>query len=171
MAHFCGCGKKLSSYHSLWRHKKICKKNQLPRPISINQQDNNEKIVGDILNKVVQRVDMDVKPMTQKNPNQPLKKLHLPVEVVNNIKPKPLIDIAIGMEKKSTPNPMDISDEESESDSDVDISDSNEEETDPDTEFMPDNPEDFKKEFKHLFNKLNNNVEIYILNLYSCWTK
>ena len=147
------------------RHQiQTCKgqKQNILKPTSIIQPK--DKIVGDILNKVIRRVDMDVKPMAQKIPTQPPKKLDLPVEVVNNIiKPKSLSDIAIEVERKTTPDPtdMDTSDEESESDSDMDISDSTDKESDLDDEFMSDNPKDLKKEFKQLFNKLHNNVEIY----------
>ena len=160
------CGKTFSRKNNMKRHQvQTCKdhKQNIVKPTSIIQP-NKDKIVGDILNKVIQRVDMDVKPIAQKIPTQPPKKLDLPLEVVNNIKPKSLNDIAIEVEqRKATPNLTDIetSDEESEPDSDMDISDSKEQESDLDDEFMPDNPEDLKKEFKQLFNKLHNNVEIY----------
>ena len=151
--HICICGKKLSSYHSLWRHKKICKKNQEARPISITQEDKKDRVVSDILNKVVQRADMDTKPFRQP------KKHSIPIEAVNNVKPKPLTEIAMKLENKSTPGP---SNHESESDSDMEISDSEENESiHPDVEFMPDNPEELKKRFKQLYNKLHHNIDIY----------
>ena len=134
-------------------------KQNILKPTSIIQPKN--KIVGDILNKVIRRVDMDVKPMAQQILTKS-KEQDLPVEVFKNIKPKSLTDIAIEVDRKASPAPnMDISEEESESDSDMDISDSTDKESDLDDEFMPDNPDDLKKEFKQLFNKLHNNVEIY----------
>ena len=65
------------------------------------------------------------------------------------------------MKSKETHGPMnmDISEEESESDSNT--SDSEEKESDPEVQFMPDNPEDLKKYFRLLFNKLHDNVDIY----------
>ena len=42
----------------------------------------------------------------------------------------------------------------------MDISDSEENES-PDVEFLSDNPEDLKKTFKLLFNKLHRNIDIY----------
>ena len=87
--HFCNCGKQLSSYHSLWRHRKICKKKQEPRPISIIQPTDKGKIVKDIINKVVRRANMDVEPMTKKAPSSN-KLTVVPIEAVNNVKPKSL---------------------------------------------------------------------------------
>ena len=156
------CEKTFSRKNNMKRHQiQTCKgqKQNNLKPASIIQPK--DKIVGDILNKVIRRVDMDVKPMAQQILTKP-KKQDLPGEVFKNIKPKSLTDIAIEVERKTSPaQNMDISEEESESDSDMDISDSEDKESDLDDEFMPDNPDDLKKEFKQLFNKLHNNVEIY----------
>ena len=78
-------------------------------------------IVGNIINKVSQRANMDVKP--------------LPI-------PKKLDD------PKPTP------------DTDTEESDS-EEESDMEIEFMPNNPEDLKREFKRLYKKLEKLEDIY----------
>ena len=79
---------KLSSYHSLWRHRKICKKKQEPK-----SDTGKENIVGDIINKVVQRANMDVKPMTEKTPSLP----KIPMQVDEGLKPKSLTDLEVEM--------------------------------------------------------------------------
>ena len=130
--HTCVCGKQLSSYHSLWRHKKICKKNQEPTPTI-----QHDTIIGNILNKVVQRANMDVPKA-------------LPKKMFETVKPS-------DMEEKATSGSSDV---EQESDTDMDMSDSEEKES-SDVEFMPENPEDLKKQFRQLFNKLHENIGIY----------
>ena len=142
--HFCNCGKKLSSYHSLWRHRKIFKKEQEPKSDS--------KTVGDILNNVVQRVDMD-KPIMKKTylpkkamiPAQAalkptMEKTHspkntmdeVPIQAVEALKPRSLSDLAADIEMKS----------------DSEDSDETEEEEEIDYEVMPDNPKELKEAFK-----------------------
>ena len=41
--HICNCGKKLSNYYSLWRHRKICKNKQDPTPAAKIQSSELEK--------------------------------------------------------------------------------------------------------------------------------
>ena len=118
-----------------------------------------EKIVGDILNKVVQRSEMDVQPMTEKLPSHLSKKtIHrsIPTEAIKNVEPKPLTDIAMDLEEKVTPDPsaMDISDSES------DESDSEESESE-DVEFMPDNPRELIESFRKMYNKFHRDIEMY----------
>ena len=139
--HICNCGKKLSSYHSLWRHRKICKKNQEPTPVY--QPRDQVKIVGDILNKVTQRANMNVEPMT--------------------VPPKKPQNATVNAPKTSDIEMTDsetYSDPESEKNelSDPESSEENES-TDPETDFMPDNPEDLKKDFRKLFKKLHYNMD------------
>ena len=133
--HFCNCGKKLSSYHSLWRHRKICKKEREPK-----SDTGKENIVGDIINKVVQRANMDVKPMTEKTPSLP----KIPMQVVKALKPKSLTDLEVEMKSDS---------EESTS--------SEDEITDEEVEVMPDNPEELKEAFRNLYKKFRRDIEMY----------
>ena len=156
--HFCQCGKKLSSYHSLWRHKKICKKEQEPKSDS--------KTVGDILNNVVQRVDMD-KPIMKKTylpkkamiPAQAalkptMEKTHspkntmdeVPIQAVEALKPRSLSDLAADIEIES------------------DSEDSSEDETEEeeiDYEVMPDNPRELKEAFRNLYKQFRRDIDMF----------
>ena len=150
--HFCNCGKKLSSYHSLWRHRKICKKEREPK-----SDTGKENIVGDIINKVVQRANMDVKPMTEKTPSLP----KIPMQVVEGLKPKSLTDLEVEMKSDSEEStssedetalkPKSLTELPAEMKSDAEESTSSEDETEGeeiDYEVMPDNPEELKKSFQ-----------------------
>ena len=150
--------KKLSSYHSLWRHRKTCKKDQEPRSIPTIQ--NKEDILGDILNKVTQRAEMDTKLKTMKE----IAPQNIPMEVANNIEPKPLSDI---LGKKTSyanniePKPLEKKTSYAEQ-SDLESEESDSDESNAESvEFMPDNPEDLKKRFRQLFYKLHDNIDIY----------
>ena len=154
--HFCNCGKKLSSYHSLWRHRKICKKEQEPKSDS--------KTVGDILNNVVQRVDMD-KPIMKKTylpkkamiPAQAalkptMEKTHspkntmdeVPIQAVEALKPRSLSDLAADIEMKSDSEDSDETEEEQ-----------------IDYEVMPDNPKELKEAFRKLYFKFRRDIDMY----------
>ena len=163
--HFCNCGKKLSSYHSLWRHKKICKKEQEPK-----SDTGKEDIVGDIINKVVQRANMDVKPMTEKTPSLP----KIPMQVVKALKPKSLTDLEVEMKSDSEEStssedetalkPKSLTELPAEMKSDSEEPTSSEDETEGeeiDYEVMPDNPEELKKAFRKLYKKFRRDIEIY----------
>ena len=124
-------------------------------------QEQKHDIVGDIINKAVQRADMGVKPMTKKSPSylpkKPVVQNVVPIEVVNAIKPKSLTDLAVEIEGKSDS-------EHSDSEDPVESSSENESESDDmemDYEFMPDNPDQLKKAFKNLYEKLQHNMDTY----------
>ena len=149
--HFCQCGKKLSSYHSLWKHKKICKKDLEPK------SDSN--IVGNILNKIVQRADMDIRPMTEKFPKKPITPIQalkpmmekVPKKPIQEaLKPKSLSDLAADIEIKSDSE-----------DSSEDETEGEEEEEEMDYEVMPDNPKDLKEAFRNLYWKFRRDIEMY----------
>ena len=75
------CEKTFSRKDNMKRHQtQTCKgqKQNILKPASTVQPK--DKIVGDVLNKIIRRVDMDVKPMAQQIPTKP-KKQDLPVEV------------------------------------------------------------------------------------------
>ena len=155
--HFCNCGKKLSSYHSLWRHRKICKKEQEPKSDS--------KTVGDILNNVVQRVDMDkpimkntylpkkamipaqaaLKPTMEKTHSPKNTMDEVPIQAVEALKPRSLSDLAADIEMKS----------------DSEDSDETEEEEEIDYEVMPDNPKELKEAFRKLYFKFRSDIAMY----------
>ena len=162
--HFCNCGKKLSSYHSLWRHRKICKKEREPK-----SDTGKENIVGDIINKVVQRANMDVKPMTEKTPSLP----KISMQVVKALKPKSLTDLEVEMKSDSEEStssedetalkPKSLTELPAEMKSDAEESTSSEDETEGeeiDYEVMPDNPEELKKAFRKLYKKFRRDIEI-----------
>ena len=162
--HFCNCGKKLSSYHSLWRHRKICKQEQEPK-----SDTGKENIVGDIINKVVQRANMDVKPMTEKTPSLP----KIPMQVVKALKPKSLTDLEVEMKSDSEEStssedetalkPKSLTELPAEMKSDSEEPTSSEDETEGeeiDYEVMPDNPEELKKAFRKLYKKFRRDIEI-----------
>ena len=162
--HFCNCGKKLSSYHSLWRHRKICKKEREPK-----SDTGKENIVGDIINKVVQRANMDVKPMTEKTPSLP----KIPMQVVKALKPKSLTDLEVEMKSDSEEStssedetalkPKSLTELPAEMKSDSEEPTSSEDETEGeeiDYEVMPDNPEELKKAFRKLYKKFRRDIEI-----------
>ena len=140
--HICNCGKKLSSYHSLWRHRKICKKNKTPA--SIIKTSDKADILGDILNKVSHRAKMDVKPMTTKTSKESMNEV-IPSAAFNSddVKKKTKFDLS-DSERDSNQSEMETDSESSD-----------------DVEFMPDNPEDLKKCFRQLFYKLHGNIDIY----------
>ena len=162
--YFCNCGKKLSSYHSLWRHRKNCKKEREPK-----SDTGKENIVGDIINKVVQRANMDVKPMTEKTPSLP----KIPMQVVEGLKPKSLTDLEVEMKSDSEEStssedetalkPKSLTELPAEMKSDSEEQTSSEDETEGeeiDYEVMPDNPEELKKAFRKLYKKFRRDIEI-----------
>ena len=127
-------------------------------------QPTKEKIVGDILNKVVQRNEMDIQPMTKKLSVHLSRKTDdhsIPIEAVNNVKPRPLTDIAIKLKRKTTgSSDMDISDPESD-ESDSEENESSESELSEDVEFMPDNPKELIESFRKLYKKFHYDIETY----------
>ena len=164
------CEKTFSRKNNMKRHQiQTCKRQEQNRPTTSIIRPTKENILGDILNKVVQRAEMDVKPMTKTiSPQKPLEE-NIPMEVVNNFKPKPLTEI---LEEQSDLEAEGTDSDESEgSDSDEIDAES--------VEFMPDNPEDLKKCFRELFYKLHGNIGIYNKLVYildelkrmSCLTK
>ena len=161
MAHICNCGKKLSSYHSLWRHRKICKKNQEPR--------NQENIVSDILNKVTQRANMNVEPMTVPKPvnKPPLYRDNVePVPKPQKAKVLPDFEMTESEtdENKTTENPVPKPPDMTNSGTnEKETTASEREESDEDMssedDSIPDNPEEMKRCFRELFYELHNNID------------
>ena len=129
-----------------------------PNKDKIIGQTSNKDIVGNILNKAVQRanVDMDVKPLTNKVSLHPIKSAAIPREAVDAVKLRSLSDIATHSDSEETD-----SDSEMDSMESSESSDSEGELSQDDVEFMPNNVEELKEAFRDLFNKLHGNIGIY----------
>ena len=138
--HICNSGKKLSSYHLLWRHRKICKKNKAPA--SIIKTSDKTDILGDILNKVSHRAKMDVKPIKASK------------ESTSEVIPSAAFNSVV-VKKKTQFDQSDSERDSNESGSETDS------ESSDDVEFMPDNPEELTNCFRQLFYKLHGNIDVY----------
>ena len=129
-----------------------------PNKDKIIGQPSDKDIVGNILNKAIQRanVDMDIKPLTNKVPFHQKKSATIPREAVDAVKLRSLSDIPTHSSKSDS--------EETDSDSEVESSESSYSDgelSQDDVEFMPNNVEELKKAFRDLFNKLHGNIGIY----------
>ena len=117
----------------------------------------NKDSVGDILNKVVQRANMNVEPIKEKTSSylKPMteepttlkpatKKPMIPIQAVKALKPKSLTDLAADIEMKSDSEDSDETEEEEE-----------------EYEIMPDNPKELKEAFRNLYYKFRRDVGMY----------
>ena len=165
------CEKTFSRKNNMKRHQiQTCKgkaqNGNILNPTSMIQpskdkiigQPDKDNVVGNILNKAVQRanVDMNVKPLTNKVPFHPKSSAAIPSEAVDAVKINSLSDIAMHSGKSDS--------EETDSDSEVESSESSDSEgelSQDDVEFMPNNVEELKQAFRDLFNKLHGNIAIY----------
>ena len=110
---------------------------------------------GDIINRVVERANMEVKPVTPsyrpmiKESKEKSKKpmTEVPVQAIKALKPKSLTDLAADIEMKS--DSEDTSDE---------TEDDEEEES---YEMMPDNPRELKEAFRNLYIKFRRDIDMY----------
>ena len=109
---------------------------------------------GDIINRVVERAKMEVKPITPsyrpmiKESKEKSKKpmTEVPVQAIKALKPKSLTDLAADNEMKS--------DSEDSSDDETEEEEEEEEEEDEESyEMMPDNPKELKEAFRNLYKK------------------
>ena len=118
-----------------------------------------QNIVGDILNKVVQRADMD-KPMPEKLPKKPI----IPVQAIKTLKPEKPKNTLEEVSIREALKPKSLSDLaadiEMKSDSE-DSDETEEEEEEIDYEVMPDNPKELKEAFRKLYFKFRSDIEMY----------
>ena len=109
--------------------------------------------VGDILNKVVQRADMDnsaeKKPIITNTDLIEKPKNMIPIQAVKALKPKSLSDLAADIEMRSDFEDSDETEEEEEEEEEIDY------------EVMPDNPKELKEAFRKLYFKFRSDIEMY----------
>ena len=118
----------------------------------------------DIINRVVERANMDVKPVTETTPpykpmikeptTEKLSKKPMteaPIQAIKALKPKSLTDLAADIEMKS--DSEDSSNDETEGEE--------EESGEESYEMMPDNPRELKEAFKNLYKKFRRDIEMY----------
>ena len=121
-------------------------------------QEQKDDIVGDIINKVDRRAEMDIKPMFKKTPPKNSVAEVVPIEAVNAIKPKSLTDLLVEIEGNSDSEDSDESTYESEH---METDQSTSENESDDNEFMADNPTQLMKASRKLYEKLQHNLETY----------
>ena len=145
------CNKEFTRKNNMRRHQiQTCK-----------AQENN---VGDIINRVVERVNMDVRPVTETTPpykpmikeptTEKLSKkpmTEVPIQAIKALKPKSLTDLAADIEMKS----------DSEDSSDNETEEEEEESEEESYEMMPDNPRELKEAFRNLYKKFRRDIEMY----------
>ena len=116
-----------------------------------------QNIVGDILNKVVQRADMD-KPMPEKLP----KKSIIPVQAIKTLKPEKPKNTLEEVSIREALKPKSLSDLAADIEMQSDSEDSDEtEEEEEEYEMMPDNPKELKEAFRNLYWKFRSDIEMY----------
>ena len=122
-------------------NKEFTRKNNLRRHEiqSCKAQVNNDS-VGDIINKVVRRANMDVE--LKEKPKKPM----IPIQAVKALKPKSLSDLAADIEMRS--DSEDLSEDETA-------------EEEINYEVMPDNPQELKEAFRNLYKKFRRDIEMY----------
>ena len=116
-----------------------------------------QNIVGDILNKVVQRADMD-KPMPEKLPKKPI----IPVQAIKTLKPEKPKNTLEEVSIREALKPKSLSDLAADIEMKSDSEDSDEtEEEEEEYEIMPDNPKELKEAFRNLYYKFRRDVGMY----------
>ena len=152
------CGKTLSSYHSLWRHRKTCQVK--PKGVDLNdiidnvkQRDKEGKVISDSSSSKNVQQKIILPPV--------IEDVVVPIEAVSSVKPKSLTDLAIEMEGKSESEQTDS--EASELDSEDESESDGPERMDIEKKltFMPDNPRELMKAFRSLYSKFRDNIDTY----------